>query len=74
MYFYCMGFQSSSISRVNSEDIVKISDGSFSPDLYPDEYLYKTGFYLPVRWMAPESLKQLGFYHAKSDVVNLYCN
>ncbi|XP_060577177.1 ephrin type-A receptor 3-like [Ruditapes philippinarum] len=46
---------------------VKISDASFSYDLYPDEYFHSNGRYQPVRWMAPESLRQ-GFYDAKSDV------
>ncbi|XP_060577183.1 tyrosine-protein kinase transmembrane receptor Ror-like [Ruditapes philippinarum] len=46
---------------------VKISDASFSYDLYPDEYLHSNGRYQPVRWMSPESLRQ-GFYDAKSDV------
>ncbi|XP_053406726.1 tyrosine-protein kinase TXK-like isoform X2 [Mercenaria mercenaria] len=46
---------------------VKISDASFSFDLYPDEYLESIGRYQPIRWMAPESLRQ-GFYDTKSDV------
>lgn len=47
---------------------VKVGDSSFSSDLYPKEYFKQNNRSLPVRWMAPESLKQLGFYNTKSDV------
>ena len=40
-------------------------------DLYPEEYLYQHNGYVPVRWMAPESLRQAGFYHSKSDIVRI---
>ena len=56
-------------SRVESNGSVKIGDASFSWDLYPDEYLLQNERYQPVRWMAPESLRQTGFYSSKTDVV-----
>lgn len=48
----------------------KVSDGAFSWSLYPEEYMYdsRREKFLPVRWMAPESLTA-GFYDAASDVV-----
>ncbi|XP_071089652.1 uncharacterized protein [Haliotis cracherodii] len=48
---------------------VKITDAAFSWDFYPNEYMYdnQRDRYLPVRWMAPESLST-GFYDGKSDV------
>ncbi|XP_046558158.1 uncharacterized protein LOC124267286 [Haliotis rubra] len=48
---------------------VKITDAAFSWDFYPNEYMYDSqrDRYLPVRWMAPESLST-GFYDSKSDV------
>ena len=55
--------------RVESNGSVKIGDSSFSWDLYPDEYLLQNDRYQPVRWMAPESLRQTGFYSSKTDVV-----
>ena len=58
-------------NRVESNELVKIGDSSFSWDLYPDEYLLQNDRYQPVRWMAPESLKQPGFYSSKTDVVSL---
>ena len=50
---------------------IKISDASFSWNLYPDEYMYDKDKqrYLPVRWMAKESLT-MGFYDISSDVVS----
>lgn len=47
----------------------KVSDGAFSWSLYPEEYMYdsRREKFLPVRWMAPESLTA-GFYDAASDV------
>ena len=49
---------------------VKISDSSFSWNLYSKEYMYDElrQRYLPVRWMALESLK-MGYYDISSDVV-----
>ena len=49
---------------------VKISDSSFSWNLYPIEYMYDEvrQRYLPIRWMALECLK-MGYYDISSDVV-----
>ena len=49
---------------------VKISDSSFSWNLYPIEYMYdeQRHRYLPIRWMALECL-EMGYYDISSDVV-----
>ncbi|VDI60915.1 usherin, partial [Mytilus galloprovincialis] len=54
---------------VCADGLIKISDSSFSWNLYPTEYLYDQlrQRYLPVRWMALESLK-MGYYDISSDV------
>ncbi|KAH3707398.1 hypothetical protein DPMN_066804 [Dreissena polymorpha] len=57
------------IVRVGKERLVKVADNSFSADLFSKEYMSENGSMVPVRWMAPESLKQ-GFFDAKSDIVS----
>ncbi|XP_056005151.1 uncharacterized protein LOC125660370 isoform X3 [Ostrea edulis] len=54
---------------VCDDDRVQVSDAGFSWDLYPEEYMYddRREKYLPVRWMAPESLSS-GYYDKSSDV------
>ncbi|XP_052250383.1 hepatocyte growth factor receptor-like [Dreissena polymorpha] len=52
---------------VGKERLVKVADNSFSADLFSKEYMSENGSMVPVRWMAPESLKQ-GFFDAKSDI------
>ncbi|XP_033731062.1 tyrosine-protein kinase RYK-like [Pecten maximus] len=54
---------------VCSGDMVKISDAAFSWSLFPDEYMYDSDRerWLPVRWMAQDSL-QSGFYSTTTDV------
>ncbi|KAK6185769.1 hypothetical protein SNE40_007926 [Patella caerulea] len=54
---------------VDKSDTAKIADASFSYDFYPAEYMHDSSKnrYLPVRWMAPESLSN-GFYDSKTDV------
>lgn len=54
---------------ITKDGTVQISDASFSWNLYPKEYMYdeQRQRYLPVRWMALESLK-MGFYDISSDV------
>ncbi|GFN90538.1 hepatocyte growth factor receptor [Plakobranchus ocellatus] len=49
--------------------VVKLSDASFSWDLYPNEYMYDESRerHLPIRWMAPESLQD-GYYDMRTDV------
>jgi len=56
------------VCRVTQDLMVKISDAAFSADLHPDDYWTCDGKAVPIRWMAPESLKQ-GFFDTKSDVV-----
>ncbi|KAK7109536.1 hypothetical protein V1264_013564 [Littorina saxatilis] len=57
---------------VDAADVVKISDAAFSWDLYGDEYVYDGARerYMPVRWMAPESLAD-GYYDKRTDVWSL---
>ena len=54
---------------VMPDGTVKISDSSFSWNLYPIEYMYDElrQRYLPIRWMALECLK-MGYYDISSDV------
>ncbi|KAL5016831.1 hypothetical protein ScPMuIL_006420 [Solemya velum] len=54
---------------VASNNNIRISDSSYSWDLFSEEYLYDIDRkkWRPVRWMATESLKG-GFYDTKSDV------
>ncbi|XP_059151406.1 uncharacterized protein LOC131937784 isoform X2 [Physella acuta] len=49
--------------------VVKLSDAAFSWDFYPNEYVYdeQRERYLPLRWMAPESLTD-GYYEMRTDV------
>lgn len=58
------------VFRVCDDERVQVSDAGFSWDLYPEEYMYddRREKYLPVRWMAPESLSS-GYYDKSSDVV-----
>ncbi|KAH9496723.1 hypothetical protein Btru_009210 [Bulinus truncatus] len=53
-------------------DVVKLTDASFSWDFFPDEYVYdgQRERYLPLRWMAPESLSD-GYYDKRTDVWSL---
>ncbi|KHN71398.1 Insulin-like receptor, partial [Toxocara canis] len=53
---------------VSADDTVKIGDFGMARDIYYHEYYKPTGKRLmPVRWMAPESLKD-GKFTMKSDV------
>ena len=60
------------LNRVDSIQKVKVSDGSFSYDLYPQEYMFDKlkDQHIPVSWMVPESL-QSGLYDTMSDVVSI---
>ena len=62
----------SSISRIDSHFIIKITDFGLSEDICLKNY-YREGtdgekVKLPVKWMAPESLSD-GHFSEKSDVV-----
>ncbi|GFR69325.1 hepatocyte growth factor receptor, partial [Elysia marginata] len=54
---------------IDEYSVVKLCDASFAWDLYPDEYVYDSSRerYLPIRWMAPESLTD-GYYDMRTDV------
>lgn len=55
----------SSLDR--SERVVKIADFGLTRGLYKQNYYRKEGGLLPVRWMAPESLRD-GIFTTQSDV------
>nr|KAG5698064.1 hypothetical protein BaRGS_016712 [Batillaria attramentaria] len=57
---------------VDSRQEVKITDAAFSWDFYEKEYVYDSARerYMPLRWMAPESLQD-GYYDMRSDVWSL---
>ena len=59
------------VTRVDTSDVVKITDAAFAWDFYRDEYVYDSARerYLPTRWMAPESLTD-GYYDMHTDVVS----
>ena len=61
-------------TRVDASDVVKIADAAFAWDFYGDEYMYDSARerYMPVRWMAPESLTD-GYYDMHTDVVSRVC-
>lgn len=50
---------------------VKLCDAAFSWDYFEKEYVYdeQRERYLPIRWMAPESIKD-GYYDMRTDVVS----
>lgn len=57
--------------RVDATNTVKITDAVFSWDFYGEEYMFDSSRdrFLPIRWMAPESLMD-GYYDRHSDVVS----
>lgn len=57
--------------RVDESSQVKLCDAAFSWDYFEKEYVYdeQRERYLPIRWMAPESIKD-GYYDMKTDVVS----
>ena len=69
MYYVTLVFFSK--FRVNSSQIVKISDFGLSRDIHAKDYYRAQDSAdrpLPVKWMAPESLHS-GIFSAKSDIV-----
>ena len=74
--YICRGEQSICIFvnyRVSDTLSVKVADFGLSRDIYSKDYYHmgsKTP--LPVKWMAPESLKE-NIFTEKSDVVSLTC-
>ena len=59
------------MTRLNTEQVVKIADFGLSRDVYKSDYYRVEDKHrpLPVRWMAVESLTS-GVFSAKSDVVS----
>uniref|UniRef100_A0A0B6ZJG5 Protein kinase domain-containing protein n=1 Tax=Arion vulgaris TaxID=1028688 RepID=A0A0B6ZJG5_9EUPU len=58
--------------RVDEESVVKLCDTAFSWDFFGNEYVYdeQRERYLPLRWMAPESITD-GYYDMRTDVWSL---
>ncbi|CAG5117765.1 unnamed protein product, partial [Candidula unifasciata] len=54
---------------VDEFSVVKLCDAAFSWDFFENEYVYdeQRERYLPIRWMAPESIKD-GYYDKRTDV------
>ena len=63
-----------SVSRIDSNFVIKISDFGLTEDVFVRNY-FRQGtaeeiVKLPVKWMAPESLSD-GHFSEKSDVVRI---
>ena len=59
--------------RMDANGVIKVGDFGFSEEIYASNYYRQkksdTDVKLPVRWMAPESIK-VGIFTEKSDVVS----
>jgi len=59
--------------RMDANGVIKVGDFGFSEEIYTSNYYRQkkcdTDVKLPVRWMAPESIK-VGIFTEKSDVVS----
>ena len=58
---------------MDASGVIKVGDFGFSEEIYTSNYYQQnkgdTDVKLPVRWMAPESIK-VGIFTEKSDVVS----
>ena len=58
---------------MDANGVIKVGDFGFSEEIYTSNYYRQnkcdTDVKLPVRWMAPESIK-VGIFTEKSDVVS----
>ena len=59
--------------RMDASGVIKVGDFGLSEEIYTSNYYQQnkgdTDVKLPVRWMAPESIK-VGIFTEKSDVVS----
>ena len=58
---------------MDSDEVIKISDFGMAENIYSQNYFRQIpggGIKLPLKWMAPESIK-LGVFTEKTDVVRI---